>query len=555
MDLLPHHPDSFIPKQDLWHQRHVFASPSTSIPHPYSTRYSTTHSLGIPFPPTAHFRTDQPSGSARNFSTLRAEQTAQAAPSHPSTYYAHYPQPAEAETAPASYSRTDRLPAVTFPSPIVTADAYHNDDLKHRPSAYTVANRYAFAAAAPSSSATRSVSHTDFIGTRPLSAPSHYVARDQRNGFTRNNAHKQPFFVFDQSEGGYGTEYGEHLDLSARLAAEQQRQRQRRGEEEKEALAAVPSGFTRAMSPPPAEGIGTEHSKLRVFSSDEKVRKEQLVIGATGAAAAAAGMGSLQRDWELARIQRQEPLTAQWLQDGSRRYVTTGAFLGRTAEEAKTTTGAGEQTDSSAPSLANGGMTGLYMSTARRHFSNTATLRSSASPAVQSVRDSGFTHNAHPVPPASSPSLPLPLSSSTGRMRAGAGRLSSRYLASDGVLAHSLYPHPDSLAHPFPSRSAVDTSRVQSAYSREEQPGAWETERRQRWYADKADGSGKDWSSGGRLVERYDSRHPTVRRMEEVQQAEPQPDIKNYGAHLDTRDRDWCPDDDVTQRVRQQRST
>jgi hypothetical protein len=191
-------------KQDIWHQRHVFSSPSPAIPHPYSTRYSTTHTYKPPQSSLApsHLplstRIDQPSGATRNHSTLREDlstsnststsslaSTSLSSSSPSSTSYYHsYPRPTESIT-PSPYARHDSLPPITFPSPIVTTTAYYHDDIKYRPSAYTTSTRYAYP---PPSTFQPSTNHSDYQPERPSSSPSPYPHPSTTNGYTRNNA-------------------------------------------------------------------------------------------------------------------------------------------------------------------------------------------------------------------------------------------------------------------------------------------------------------------------------------------------------------------------------
>ena len=304
----------------------------------------------------------------------------------------------------------------------------------------------------------------------------------------------------------------------------------------------VPSGYTRALAPPPAEGVGTEHAGLRVFSGQRGVREEQRVVEG-GGGEGGKWVGEVQRGFEWARLRREEPITAQWWQDGRSRYSTSASHTGREEKE-QMTPPMRATTAAARPSMANGGVAQLYTSTSHRHFPapSIPTPPTSSSPSIQPVLDSGFTHNAHLIHPHFNHPLPPP-SHLHGRALPGSGMLTSHRLATDGVGSHADWVDP---AGRVGWEGRVDDGRVASAYAREERKewGWGEEGRKVKHYREKVGGGGGlDWRTG-REVKALDQMHPTVRKMGEVLQAEPFGPVKNYGVRLNQVDRDWLPQEE-----------
>ena len=408
MDTLPARSRPSITKQDLWHQHHVFASPSADIQHSYATRYSTTHNYKPPTASTASslssnspFHTDQPSGATRNHAYTHSR----ALPPTTSTYSEQYPRSAasssSSSSAPVQYERHDRLPAITFPSPISTTDAYYHDDMQHRPSAFVVSNRFAYTNQPHNNNNHHtSTTHATFIATRPTSAPSPYLHASPTtdlNGYTRNSAYSYVSeFDYDNGNrprcrsGRFESEYDSHINHSSHLAETARLQRadgvlavsKRAGDEH--------TGFTRRMSAPPCEGVGTEHAGLRLFAD----------VGRTNA-----GRDS---GWE----------------EKQQLELTGPAF------------------DSSVPCVANGGLSNLYTTTAQRHYTNASLPSSASTSSVQSAIHSGYTHNSHLIPATTK------LNGQPHNPNAPHGRAitaaTANTLTTDGRPSHADYCAPDS---------------------------------------------------------------------------------------------------------------
>ena len=500
MDTLPARSRTSITKQDLWHQHHVFASPSDDIQHAYATRYSTTHKYE---PPTASaaststlvedgststFHTDQPSGATRNWSYIHSRNL----PATASTYIEHYPRTAAATLsshAPPQYERHDRLPAITFPSPIATTDAYYHDDMQHRPSAFVASNRFAYNNQ-PSGATLGSTSHAAYVDTRPTSAPSPYhqpASTTELNGYTRNSRYSYVGeFEYDNARarcrtGRFESEYDSRINHSSHLAESERRKRAEGVLPVSKRATDEHSGFTRRMSAPPCDGVGTEQASLGVFSGlvEKEARRED--------------------GWE-------EKMQLE---------VHGPAY------------------DSSVPCVANGGLSNFYATAAQRHYKTEA--RPSSAATVQSAIHSGFTHNSHLIPAAETmngrPHLPY---APHGRAISAS---TADTLTSDGRPSHADYSAPDA------KRTAVlgpVTRRYPgSAYSREGATRVLDADRRERRWERTADGR---FVQQAEAVERLEWMHPTVREMVAVQQAEKRGDVKNYGADLDRFDRNWVPD-------------
>ena len=438
----------------------------------------------------------------------------------PSTYTHHFPSPDPHTHTPTPplYTRTSALPPLTFPHPILTSDAYYNDDTAHRPTAYTVANRYAYP---PHSPLPPSHSHSTHTAPRPTSAPSSYhPPTSPTTAYTRIT----PLILAPPSLPSSLTHLPHpHPHPSPPTPV----QVHPRGID-------VPSGYTRALGPPPAEGVGTEHAGLRVFSGQPGVREGQRVVEGRG------GVGAVQSAHEWARLRRADPITAQWWQDGRGRYATSASHIRREEKEQLQPPLRAATAGGARPSIANGGVTHLYLSSSHRHFAHHSPSNAAAttSPSVQPSLDSGFTHNAHLIQPH--PNHPLPTSHLHGRALPGTGLLTSHRLATDGVGSHADWVDPAGGVGGWEGR--VDEDRVASAYAREERKewGWGEEGRKVRHFKQRVDGGGVDWRTG-REVRALDQMHPTVRRMGEVLQAEPFPTVKNYGAQLGKVDRDWVP--------------
>ena len=505
MDTLPARSRMSITKQDLWHQHHVFASPSPDIQHSYATRYSTTHnqkppmtdassSSTLPLIGTSTFHTDQPSGATRNHAYTHSR----ALPPTETTYVEHYPRSTgtSSSTLPAQYERHDYLPAITFPSPIATGNAYCHDDVKHRASAYVVSNRFAYNPQ-PAGITHSSTSHSTYIDTRPSSAPSPYhqaPATTGLNGYTRNNAYTYvDELLHDNAKprcrgGRFESEYDSRINHSSHLAETERLKRAEGAVTVGKRAVDEHSGFTRRVSAPPCEGVGTEHAGLRVFAG--LVGKE-------------AGRDS---GWE----------------EKQQLEVRGPAF------------------DSSVPCVANGGLSNFYSTTAQRHYraaSPPSSSESAIQSAIQSAIDSGYTHNSHLIPATAKlngkPHIP---SAPHGRAISAA---TPNTLTTDGRPSHFDYSAPDSkrveLVGPVTRRY------IASAYSRESATHVLSADRQERRWERRVDGK---FVQQPEAVQRLDMDilHPTVRAMMEVQEAEKRGNIKNYGADLDLFDHDWVPD-------------
>ena len=506
MDTLPARSRTSITKQDLWHQHHVFASPSADIQHSYATRYSTTHTYrpsttpascssaaAVSLDSTHTFHTDQPSGATRNYSSTHSL----ALPPTASTYSEHYPRTTSLSTSavPAQYERHDRLPAITFPSPIVTTSAYCHDDMRHRPSAFVVSNRFAYNTQ-PRNTNPTSTSHAAYINTRPTSAPSPYhqpPATTDLNGYTRNCAYSYVGeFEYNKTKprcraGRFESEYDSRINHSAHITEADRLKRaegvlpvsKRAGDEH--------TGFTRRMSAPPCEGVGTEHAGLRVF--------------------AGVARGDSERDngWE----------------EKQQLEVSGPAF------------------DSTVPCVANGGLSNFYSTSAQRQCKAVSERPSSAFPsssAIQSAIHSGYTHNSHLVPAtAKLNGLPHNPDAPHGRAISAA---TPNTLTTDGRPSHADYSAPDSKR--VEVVAPITRRYVASAYSRENATRVLSADRQERRWERQADGK---FVQQTEAVERLEYMHPTVRAMVEVQEAEKRGNVKNYGADLDLFDRDWVPDE------------
>ena len=258
------------------------------------------------------------------------------------------------------------------------------------------------------------------------------------------------------------------------------------------------TGFTRRMSAPPCDGVGTEHVGLRVFAG--LVDRD------------AAGLGR-ENGWD----------------EKQQLEIRGPAF------------------DSTVPCVANGGLRQFYSTTAQRHytaspqtFASASTAASSFSSALaptQRVTDSGFTHNSHLIPATTRLNNP-----STYRANAPVGRAIiaaiPNTLATDGRPSHADYAAPDQRRTHTPT--AVDTRRTASAYSREHAVRVVGVDREERRWERLADGK---FVQQAEAIERLEYMHPTVRAMVEVQLTEKKGEVKNYGADLDLIDRDWVPDE------------
>ena len=501
MDTLPARSRTSITKQDLWHQHHVFDSPSADIQHKYATRYSTTHthkphttaasqssSAARSLASTSPFHTDQPSGATRNHAYTQFL----ALPPTASAYTEHYPRGGSAAcTMPAQYERHDRLPAITFPSPISTADAYYHDDMTHRPTAFVASNRFAFTKH-PTAITHQTTTHAAYIGTRPTSAPSPYhqpPATTELNGYTRNSAFSYVAeFEYNNArarcrDGRFESEYDRHINHSSHLA-ETERVRRAEGVLPVSKQAADEhSGFTRRMSSPPCEGVGTEHAGLRVFA------------GVAG---------------------RDHRAGSGWEEKQQVEMDTTGPAY-----------------DSSVPCVANGGLGSLYSTTSQRHFK---AVPQSPTSAVQSAIHSGYTHNSHLAPATAKlngqPHVP---NAPHGRAISAA---TANTLATDGRPSHADYGTPDNKR--VAAVGPVTRSHAATAYSRENATHVLSADRQERRWERQADGK---FVLQPQSIERLEWVHPTVREMAAVQLSEKRGNVKNYGADLDVFDRDWVADE------------
>ena len=511
MDTLPARSRTSITKQDLWHQHHVFASPSADIQHSYATRYSTTHtykppataaaSAAVSLDSTHTFHVDQPSGATRNYAYTHSR----ALPPSASTYSEHYPRSTTGSSSSAvvgEYERHDRLPAITFPSPIATTNAYYHDDMPHRPSAFVVSNRFAYNSQ-PAGAARISTSHATYIDTRPTSAPSPYhqpPSTTELNGYTRNCAYSYVNeFEYDNTkprcrDGRFESEYDNRINHSSHLAETERVKRVDGPLTVSKRAVDEHTGFTRRMSAPPCDGVGTEHAGLRVFAE----------VGGSWK-----GVGRDSAWEEKQQLELRGP-----------------AF------------------DSSMPCVANGGLSRFYSTTAQRHYTagpRPLSAAATSTATIQSAIHSGYTHNSHLAPATAK------LNSQPHNPTAPHGRAISaatpNTLSTDGRPSHADYSAPD--GRRVEAVGPVTRRYAASAYSRENGTGVVGGDRVERRWERQGGGEGPSarFVQQVEAVERLEWMHPTVREMVAVQESEKRGNVKNYGANLDLFDRDWVPDE------------
>lgn len=406
---------------------------------------------------------------------------------------------------PAHYERNDSLPSITFPSPISTTDAYYHDDTKHRPSAYVVSNRFAYTkqVAGPPSTST---SHATYIRERPTTAPSPYhqpPATTDLNGYTRNSAYtyvNEYEYNNDKPRcrtGRFESEYDTNINHSSHLAETERMKRadvlavsRRAGDEH--------TGFTRRMSAPPCEGVGTEHAGLRVFAGLN-------------------GTNSGRNDgWEEK-------------QQLEMRSEATGPAY-----------------DSTIPCVANGGLKNFYSTTNTRNYKAVSERPSSALPSTSATRSgthSGYTHNSHLIPATTRLNgIPHNPNAPHGRAISAA---TANTLMTDGRPSHFDYsaPEPKRVERVGP----VTRRYTGSAYSRENVTQVMNPDRQERRWERTVDGR---FVQQKEAIERLEYMHPTVREMVTVQLTEKRGDVKNYGADLDRFEHDWVPDEVDEKQVR-----